>query len=69
MYASTEAFLEDAKWILHNSMIYNGATSKYTADAKMILKICKHEVNFNVFIVYFAILVLIRTVLCLDVGN
>lgn len=45
MYASTEAFIEDAKWILHNSMIYNGATSKYTADAKMIIKICKHEVS------------------------
>lgn len=25
MYGSTEAFLADAKWILHNSVIYNGS--------------------------------------------
>lgn len=27
MYGSTEAFLADVRWILHNSIIYNG--SKY----------------------------------------
>lgn len=25
MYGSTEAFLADVKWILHNSIIYNGS--------------------------------------------
>lgn len=31
MYGSTEAFLADVKWILHNSVIYNG--SKYLLPA------------------------------------
>lgn len=26
VYGSTEAFHADAKWILHNSIVYNGST-------------------------------------------
>ncbi|XP_060590917.1 MYND-type zinc finger-containing chromatin reader ZMYND8-like isoform X3 [Ruditapes philippinarum] len=45
MYGCTEALLADAKWILHNCIIYNGAHHKLTNSAKMIIKICKHEMN------------------------
>lgn len=45
MYGCTEAFMADAKWILHNCIIYNGVQSKLTSNAKMIIKICKHEMN------------------------
>ncbi|XP_052763321.1 protein kinase C-binding protein 1-like isoform X2 [Mya arenaria] len=44
-YGCTEAFLADAKWILHNCIIYNGAVGILTNSAKMIIKICKHEMN------------------------
>ncbi len=73
MYGSTEAFLADVKWILHNCIIYNGGrlltvqlycqicfcwmfvllkrfasfllgNHKLTATAKVIVKICEHEV-------------------------
>ena len=42
-YASTTALLEDAKWILHNCIIFNGTSTKYCQDAKLIMKICRHE--------------------------
>lgn len=29
MYGCTEAFLADAKWILHNCIIYNGGKHRY----------------------------------------
>uniref|UniRef100_A0A671T592 Protein kinase C-binding protein 1-like n=1 Tax=Sinocyclocheilus anshuiensis TaxID=1608454 RepID=A0A671T592_9TELE len=45
MYGSTEAFLADVKWILHNCIIYNGGNHKLTATAKVIVKICEHESN------------------------
>ncbi|CAL9703299.1 unnamed protein product [Knipowitschia caucasica] len=45
MYGCTEAFLADMKWILHNCIIYNGANHKLTATAKVIVKICEHEMN------------------------
>ncbi|KAK3088501.1 hypothetical protein FSP39_019930, partial [Pinctada imbricata] len=45
MYGCTEAFLADAKWIQHNCIIFNGAQNKLTGSAKMIIKICKHEMN------------------------
>lgn len=45
LYGCTEAFLADAKWILHNCIIFNGSAHKLTASAKMIIKICKHEMN------------------------
>uniref|UniRef100_A0A3B5MI59 Uncharacterized protein n=1 Tax=Xiphophorus couchianus TaxID=32473 RepID=A0A3B5MI59_9TELE len=43
MYGCTEAFLADVKWILHNCIIYNGGNHKLTATAKVIVKICEHE--------------------------
>ncbi|XP_069106879.1 MYND-type zinc finger-containing chromatin reader ZMYND8-like isoform X2 [Argopecten irradians] len=45
LYGCTEAFLADAKWILHNCIIFNGTHHKLTSSAKMIIKICKHEMN------------------------
>lgn len=45
MYGCTEAFLADAKWILHNCIIYNGGNHKLTATAKVIVKICEHEMS------------------------
>ncbi|XP_041360637.1 protein kinase C-binding protein 1-like isoform X2 [Gigantopelta aegis] len=45
LYGSTDAFLEDAKWILHNSYVFNGIHHKLTSTAKTMLKICKHEVS------------------------
>ncbi|XP_044751048.1 protein kinase C-binding protein 1-like isoform X2 [Coccinella septempunctata] len=43
LYGSTQAFEADAKWILHNSIIFNSYQSKLTTNAKSILKICKQE--------------------------
>ncbi|KAJ1076359.1 hypothetical protein K5549_002399 [Capra hircus] len=43
MYGCTEAFLADAKWILHNCIIYNGGNHKLTQIAKVVIKICEHE--------------------------
>uniref|UniRef100_A0A1B6CFV5 Protein kinase C-binding protein 1 n=1 Tax=Clastoptera arizonana TaxID=38151 RepID=A0A1B6CFV5_9HEMI len=43
LYGSTEAFLADAKWILHNCVIFNSAQSKFTNVARALLKICKQE--------------------------
>ncbi|XP_015425842.1 PREDICTED: protein kinase C-binding protein 1 isoform X18 [Myotis davidii] len=45
MYGCTEAFLADAKWILHNCIIYNGGNHKLTQIAKIVIKICEHEMN------------------------
>ncbi|XP_038127246.1 protein kinase C-binding protein 1-like isoform X3 [Cyprinodon tularosa] len=45
MYGCTEAFLADMKWILHNCIIYNGVNHKLTTTAKVIVKICEHEMN------------------------
>ncbi|KAM9445115.1 protein kinase C binding protein 1, like isoform 2-T2 [Clarias gariepinus] len=45
IYGCTEAFLADVKWILHNCIIYNGGNHKLTATAKVIVKICEHEMN------------------------
>ncbi|XP_070342162.1 MYND-type zinc finger-containing chromatin reader ZMYND8 isoform X36 [Equus asinus] len=45
MYGCTEAFLADAKWILHNCIIYNGGNHKLTQIAKVVIKICEHEMN------------------------
>ncbi|KAL3280862.1 hypothetical protein HHI36_004090 [Cryptolaemus montrouzieri] len=43
LYGSTQAFEADAKWILHNSIIFNSYQSKLTTFAKTIMKICKQE--------------------------
>ncbi|XP_069352193.1 MYND-type zinc finger-containing chromatin reader ZMYND8 isoform X2 [Eulemur rufifrons] len=45
LYGCTEAFLADAKWILHNCIIYNGGNHKLTQIAKVVIKICEHEMN------------------------
>ena len=44
-YGSTEAFLADVKWILHNCIIFNSLASKLTTIAKSLVKICKHEMQ------------------------
>ncbi|XP_033121643.1 protein kinase C-binding protein 1-like isoform X2 [Anneissia japonica] len=44
-YGSTDAFIAEAKWILHNCIVYNGSNHKLTNNAKMIIKICKHEMS------------------------
>ncbi|XP_045471324.1 protein kinase C-binding protein 1 isoform X2 [Harmonia axyridis] len=43
LYGSTQAFEADAKWILHNSIIFNSYQSKLTTSAKTIIKICRQE--------------------------
>ncbi|CAG9771154.1 unnamed protein product [Ceutorhynchus assimilis] len=43
LYGSPQAFEADAKWILHNSIIFNSSQSKLTSHAKSIIKICKQE--------------------------
>ncbi|VEN33561.1 unnamed protein product [Callosobruchus maculatus] len=43
IYGSTQAFEADAKWLLHNSIIFNSYQSKLTSAAKNIVKICKQE--------------------------
>ncbi|KAF2900980.1 hypothetical protein ILUMI_05198 [Ignelater luminosus] len=45
VYGSTQAFEADAKWILHNSIIFNSYQSKLTSIAKSIIKICKQEMS------------------------
>ncbi|KAG5896809.1 hypothetical protein JTB14_032053 [Gonioctena quinquepunctata] len=42
-YGSTQAFEADAKWLLHNSIIFNSYQSKLTYSAKSIIKVCKQE--------------------------
>ncbi|CAL4136566.1 unnamed protein product, partial [Meganyctiphanes norvegica] len=44
-YGSTEAFSSDARWIAHNSVIFNGANSKVTAMAKSLVKILKQDMS------------------------
>lgn len=38
-YGSTEAFIGDIKWILHNCIIYNSNASKLTNIAKTLVKV------------------------------
>ncbi|XP_077990599.1 MYND-type zinc finger-containing chromatin reader ZMYND8-like [Glandiceps talaboti] len=45
MYGSTEAFLADTKWLLHNCVLYNGSNHKLTTSARMVVKICEHEMS------------------------
>ncbi|XP_045599040.2 uncharacterized protein [Procambarus clarkii] len=44
-YGSTEAFSSDARWIVHNSVIFNGANSKVSSMARMLVKILKQEMS------------------------
>eukprot|EP00096_Caligus_rogercresseyi_P011057 TRINITY_DN4230_c0_g1_i1.p1 TRINITY_DN4230_c0_g1~~TRINITY_DN4230_c0_g1_i1.p1 ORF type:complete len:1231 (+),score=443.26 TRINITY_DN4230_c0_g1_i1:392-3694(+) len=44
-YGSTEAFLSDLKWILHNCIVFNSSGSKLSNIAKQLVKACKHEMQ------------------------
>ncbi|CAF2777434.1 unnamed protein product [Rotaria sp. Silwood2] len=44
-YRSTEEFINDIKWIVHNSIIYNGNQSKLTNIARTFLRIARHEMK------------------------
>ncbi len=44
-YGSTEAFLADVKWILHNCIIFNSPSSKLTSIARSLIKLCKTEMQ------------------------
>ncbi|XP_069365846.1 MYND-type zinc finger-containing chromatin reader ZMYND8-like isoform X2 [Maniola hyperantus] len=44
-YGSTEAFLADAQWILHNSIIFNTLQSKLTAGARALVRSCRSEMG------------------------
>ncbi|KAL1132089.1 hypothetical protein AAG570_010047, partial [Ranatra chinensis] len=43
MYGSTEAFLADTKWLVHNSIIFNSVHSELTTFARALVKIAKQE--------------------------
>ncbi|KAL0281647.1 UNVERIFIED_CONTAM: hypothetical protein PYX00_002572 [Menopon gallinae] len=43
MYGSPQAFLADAKWLLHNSIIFNSTQSPLTSTARFLVKICRQE--------------------------
>lgn len=45
LYGSTEGFLADAQWLVHNSIVFNSASSQYTVAAKRLLKVCKQELT------------------------
>lgn len=45
LYGSTEGFLADAQWLVHNSIVFNSASSQYTLAAKRLLKVCKQELT------------------------
>ncbi|XP_052753696.1 LOW QUALITY PROTEIN: uncharacterized protein LOC113522426 [Galleria mellonella] len=44
-YGSTEAFLADAQWILHNSIIFNTLQSKLTGGARGLVRSCRAEMG------------------------
>ncbi|CAL8074767.1 unnamed protein product [Calicophoron daubneyi] len=44
LYASAQAFLSDFRWILHNSVVFNGHGSPITADARLLNKACLREI-------------------------
>ncbi|CAG9576044.1 unnamed protein product [Danaus chrysippus] len=45
LYGSTEAFLADTQWILHNSIIFNTMQSKLTGGARALVRSCKAEMG------------------------
>ncbi|CAH0722805.1 unnamed protein product, partial [Brenthis ino] len=45
LYGSTEAFLADAQWILHNSIIFNTLQSKLTGGARALVRSCRAEMG------------------------
>ncbi|KAL4705265.1 hypothetical protein ACJJTC_010284 [Scirpophaga incertulas] len=44
-YGSTESFLADVQWILHNSIIFNTLQSKLTAAARTLVRSCRAEMG------------------------
>lgn len=44
VYGSTVAFMADAKWILHNSIIYNSCTSKHFPSLDSLLTITNYNI-------------------------
>nr|XP_054922503.1 MYND-type zinc finger-containing chromatin reader ZMYND8-like isoform X2 [Dermacentor andersoni]XP_054922504.1 MYND-type zinc finger-containing chromatin reader ZMYND8-like isoform X2 [Dermacentor andersoni] len=44
-YGCTEAFLSDARWIYHNCIIFNGYNHKLSMSAKVLMKVCKQEME------------------------
>ncbi|CAH0600377.1 unnamed protein product [Chrysodeixis includens] len=45
LYGSTEAFIADVQWILHNSIIFNTLQSKLTAGARALVRSCRAEMG------------------------
>ncbi|KAG6455613.1 hypothetical protein O3G_MSEX009276 [Manduca sexta] len=45
LYGSTEAFMTDAQWILHNSIIFNTLQSKLTGGARALVRSCRAEMG------------------------
>ncbi|KAM3966853.1 LOW QUALITY PROTEIN: uncharacterized protein ACR2FA_012390, partial [Aphomia sociella] len=45
VYGSTEAFIADAQWILHNSIIFNTLQSKLTGGARGLVRSCRAEMG------------------------
>ncbi|CAH2068930.1 unnamed protein product, partial [Iphiclides podalirius] len=45
LYGSTEAFIADAQWILHNSIIFNTLQSKLTGGARALVRSCRTEMG------------------------
>ncbi|EEC12296.1 zinc finger protein, putative, partial [Ixodes scapularis] len=44
-YGCTESFLSDARWIYHNCIIFNGYNHKLSMSAKVLMKVCKQEME------------------------
>lgn len=44
-YGCTESFLSDARWIYHNCIVFNGYTHKLSMSAKVLMKVCKQEME------------------------
>ncbi|XP_035208972.1 protein kinase C-binding protein 1-like, partial [Stegodyphus dumicola] len=44
-YGSTEAFLSDVKWILHNSCVFNGTQHPLSTNAKSMVKTCENDMQ------------------------
>ncbi|XP_049887080.1 protein kinase C-binding protein 1-like isoform X2 [Pectinophora gossypiella] len=45
LYGSTEAFVADAQWILHNSIIFNTLQAKLTGGARALVRSCRAEMG------------------------
>ncbi|KAL5248522.1 hypothetical protein ACHWQZ_G017642 [Mnemiopsis leidyi] len=43
VWQCTQHFLDNARWILHNCIIFNGGKSRLTALARTVYNVCQHE--------------------------